>query len=51
MLPIDNLIDPNDPLHGAGTFYVYDINDAGVLAAALYQGNNSPPPVVLIPQP
>ncbi len=51
MLPIDSLIDPNDPLHGAGTFYVYDINDAGVLVAALYQGTNSPPPVVLIPQP
>lgn len=51
MLPIDSLIDPNDPLHGAGTFSLYGINDAGVLAAALNKGVGSVIPVLLVPQP
>lgn len=51
MLPIDSLIDPGDPLHGAGTFSLYGINDAGVLAAALNKDGGSVIPVLLIPQP
>ena len=51
MLPIDSLIDPNDPLHGAGTFTLYGINDAGVLAAGLNLSGGSFIPVLLVPQP
>ena len=51
MLPIDSLIDPNDPLFGAGSFSLYGINDAGVLAAGLNKSDGSLTPVLLIPQP
>jgi uncharacterized membrane protein len=52
MLPLDSMIDPNDPLYGAGRFSMRDLNDAGILAGNLVSrttGETSP--VLLVPQP
>ncbi|MFT3896133.1 MAG: hypothetical protein QM719_00265 [Thermomonas sp.] len=52
MLPLDSMIDPNDPLYGTGQFSMRDLNDAGILAGNLISpttGRTSP--VLLVPQP
>ena len=50
MLSIDSLIDPNDPMHGAGNFNLSGINDAGLISATLIK-NGFQTPVLLVPQP
>lgn len=51
MVPIDSLIDPNDPLYGTGSLRLWSLNDAGVMAASLNMGGGFSTPVMLIPQP
>lgn len=51
MLPIESLIDPNDPLYGAGSFYFSGISDAGVIAGTLLSPGAAPLPILLVPQP
>jgi len=51
MLSIASLIDPNDPMHGAGNFNLSGINDAGMISATLIKKNGVQTPVLLIPQP
>jgi len=51
MLSIESLIDPNDPMHGAGNFNLSGINDAGMISATLLKKNGLQTPVLLIPQP
>ena len=52
MLSLDSMIDPNDPLYGAGQFSMRDLNDAGIVAGNLIShttGETSP--ILLVPQP
>lgn len=51
MMPIDSLIDPDDPLYGAGFFGLHGINDAGVLAAELDVSGEPSLAILLVPQP
>lgn len=52
MLPLDSMIDPNDPLYAAGQFSMRDLNDAGIVAGNLISHTTGEAsPILLVPQP